>query len=129
MRIQCVPGPLLSFGRRGLGTRLLSYDATFLLGDFYVSITTCLPTHCLSGEALHPSNIHERKLKETHQDMFRECIGNPQRLLRKWLFLTASSWTIFPFFHGSVYFVITQLYDMYNFGFTSVQSFLQNNSQ
>ena len=33
MRIQCVPGPLLSFGRRGLGTRLGIFPA---MGTFPV---------------------------------------------------------------------------------------------
>ena len=54
--------------------QLLSYDTTFLLGDFYVSPLVfrhtvfrekpCIPVMFL---------LHERKFKETHQDMFREC--------------------------------------------------------
>lgn len=55
--------------------QLLSYDTTFQLGDFYVSPLIvrhslfqerpCIPVMFL---------FHERKLQETHQDMFRECI-------------------------------------------------------
>ena len=57
------------------GCQLLSYDTTFLLGDFYVSPLVfrhtifrenpCIPVMFL---------LHERKFKETHQEMFRECL-------------------------------------------------------
>ena len=57
------------------GWQLLSYDTTFLLGDFYVSPLIfrhtifrekpCIPVMFL---------LHERKLSETHQQMFKECL-------------------------------------------------------
>ena len=55
-------------------SQLLSYDTTFLLGDFYVS--PLIFRHTLFQEApCIPSMflIHERKFTETHQEMFKEC--------------------------------------------------------
>ena len=55
--------------------QLLSYDTTFQLGDFYVSPlmfrhllfkeNPCIPALFL---------VHERKLTETHEAMFKECV-------------------------------------------------------
>lgn len=57
------------------GTQLLSCDTTFQLGDFYVSPLTFRHTvfkerPCIPAMFL----IHERKLKETHQEMFAESV-------------------------------------------------------
>lgn len=57
--------------------QLLSYDTTFCLGDFYVSPlvfrhTVFLEKPCIPVMFL----LHERKFKETHQEMFRECAKN-----------------------------------------------------
>lgn len=55
--------------------QLISYDTTFLLGDFYVSPLIikqtifeqkpCIPVMFM---------LHERKLTTTHLEMFRECV-------------------------------------------------------
>ncbi len=54
--------------------QLLSYDTTFQMGDFYVS--PFIIHHTIFKE--RPSIpamflIHERKLAETHEEMFKEC--------------------------------------------------------
>ena len=54
-------------------SQLLSYDTTFELGDFYVS--PLIFRHTLFSEApCIPAMflVHERKLTETHQEMFKE---------------------------------------------------------
>ena len=55
--------------------KILSYDTTFQLGDFYVS--SLLFRHSLFSE--HPCIpatflLHERKLTETHIELFKETI-------------------------------------------------------
>ena len=57
------------------GMQLLSYDTTFQLGDFYVSPlifrhTVFKERPCIPAMFL----IHERKLKETHQEMFVQSV-------------------------------------------------------
>ena len=57
-------------------TQLLSYDTTFLLGDFYVPSlvfrhTVFKQRPCIPAMFL----IHERKYTETHLAMFKECVA------------------------------------------------------
>ena len=65
-------------------SQILSYDNTFLLGDFYVS--PLIFRHTLFKEApCIPSMflIHERKFTETHQEMFKECTKHIPSLRRQ----------------------------------------------
>ena len=51
--------------------QLLSYDTTFLLGDFYVS--PLIFRHVLFKEQPAVFLIHERKFIETHEALFKMC--------------------------------------------------------
>ena len=55
--------------------QLLSYDTTFMLGDFYVSLLLFRHTIFVENPSIPALFlIHERKLFETHQVLFQEAV-------------------------------------------------------
>ncbi len=64
-KLKCV------LNRRDLKPQQLSYDTTFLLGDFYLSILVFRETELESAPAIPCIFfIHERKLMETHEEFW-----------------------------------------------------------
>ena len=57
---------------RSLPVQTLSYDTTFSLGDFYLSILVCSETHFTPSPVVPVMfMLHERKTQETHETFFR----------------------------------------------------------
>jgi len=56
-----------------LRTQQLSYDTTFNLGDFYVSVLLFRETSLVSSPVIPLAFLlHERKLRNTHEEFFRQ---------------------------------------------------------
>ena len=61
----------------------LSYDTTFNLGDFYLSILRFRPTEFESSPVIPLAYlIHERKLSSTHDEFFRQISSTIPELQR-----------------------------------------------
>jgi len=61
---------------RDLPVQQLSYDTTFTLGDFYLSVILFRETEFISGPVMPlPFMLHERKTQGTHEVFFRHLVS------------------------------------------------------